>query len=114
MGQTVATVLKLMKPYLNKGYRVFTDNYNSIFLTEFLFTQATKNTGTLGKDRKRNPEPVKKAKLKGEVIWRSKNDVIVCKWKDKREVLIKSSAHVPQMVKVTNHHGKEKGKPNNV
>ena len=27
LGQTAATLLKLMKPYLNKGYHVFTDNY---------------------------------------------------------------------------------------
>lgn len=37
LRQTGATVLKLMNPYLNKGYHVFTDNcYNSVFLTEFL------------------------------------------------------------------------------
>ena len=41
-GQTAATVLKLMKSYLSKGYHVFTDNYNnSVSLTVFLSTQAT-------------------------------------------------------------------------
>ena len=116
MGQTAATLLKLMKTYLNKGYHVFADNYyNSVTLTEFLSTQATYITGTLRKDRKRNPEGVKKVKLnKGEVIWRSQNDVTVCKWKDKRDMLTISNAHVPQMVKVTNCQGKEKDKPNTV
>ena len=27
LGQTAAIVLKLMEPYLEKGYHVFTDNY---------------------------------------------------------------------------------------
>ena len=104
MGQTAATVLKLMKPYLNKGYHVFTDNYYSfVSLTDFLSTQATYITGALRKDRKWNPELVKKPKLKkGELIWRSQNDVTVCNWKDKRDLLPTSNAHVPQMVKVTN------------
>ena len=49
---------------------------------------------------------------KGVMIWRSKNDIIVCKWKDKREVLTISNAHNPEMVKVSNRRGKEKMKPN--
>ena len=37
LAQTGATVLKLMKPFLSKGYHVFTDNfYNSIALTVFV------------------------------------------------------------------------------
>ena len=46
------------------------------------------------------------------MIWRSKNDITVCKWKDKREVLTMSNAHNPEMVKVSNRRGKEKMKPN--
>ena len=105
-----------MKPYLNKGYHVFTDNYyNSDSLTEFLFTQATYITGTLRKIRKHNRKAVKKTKLKkGEGIWKPQKDVTVCKWKVKRVVLTISNAHVPEMVKLTNRHGIEKGKPNTV
>ena len=32
LGQTAATVLKLMKPYLNKGYHIFTET----IITQFL------------------------------------------------------------------------------
>ena len=54
-----------------------------------------------------------KTKLKkGETIWRSNDDVSVCKWKDKRDVHMISNAHVPQMVEVTNRNGKWKIKPN--
>ena len=55
-GQTAAIVMKLMEPYLEKGYHVFIDNYyNSVSLTEFLSSKGTYITGTLRKDRKRNP-----------------------------------------------------------
>ena len=84
LGQTAAFVLKLMNPFLNKGYHVFTDNYeNSVALTEFLSKQGSYLTGTLRKDRKGNPKAVTAAKLKkGEMIWRIKDDASVCKWKD--------------------------------
>ena len=49
---------------------------------------------------------------KRDMIWRSKNDIIVCKWRAKREVLTISNAHNPRTVKVSNRRGKEKMKPN--
>ena len=114
LGQTAAVVLKLMAPFLNKGYHVFTDNYyNSVALTEFLSKQGTYLTGILRKDRKGNPKAVTAAKLKkAEMIWRIKDDVSVCKWKDNRDVLTISSAHSPTLTKVTNGFGNEKEKPN--
>jgi len=116
LGQTAAIVLKLMQPYLQKGYHVFTDNfYNSVSLTEFIFSKGTYLTGTLRKDRKRNPKKVISTKLKkGEMIWRSKGDLSVTKWKDKRDVLMISNAHAPKMMPVTNRRGEEKQKPNMV
>ena len=103
-----------MTPYLDKGCHVFTDNYyNSVSLTEYLSRHSTYITGTLRVDRKCNPKKVIKEKVqKGDMIWRSKNDITVCKWKDKREVLTISNAHNPEMVKVSNRRGKEKMKPN--
>ena len=99
---------------MNKGYHVFTDNYyNSISLTEYISNHGTYITGTLGKDRKHNPKKVIGEKVKkGDIIWISKNNIIVCKWKDKSEVLTISNAHNPEMVKVSNRHGKEKMRPN--
>ena len=114
LGQTAAVVLKLMNPFLNKGYHVFTENYyNSVALTEFLSKQGMYLTGTLRKDRKGNPKAVTAAKLKkGEMIWRIKDDVSVYKWKDKRDVLTISNTHSPTLIKVANRLGKEKEKPN--
>ena len=70
--------------------------------------------GTLNNRRKGIPEEVKKAKLnKGDHIWRRSDDVVVSKWKDKREVLTISNKHTePQMVLVTNRRGDQKMKPN--
>ena len=65
LGQTAAIVLKLMEPYLEKRHHLFTDNYyNSVSLTEFLSSKGTYITGTLRKDRKRNPRKVISTKLK--------------------------------------------------
>ena len=59
------------------------------------------------------PKQALKAKLeKGNVIWRSKGGVAVCKWEDKSDVLTISNAHVPEMVTITNRHGNEKDKIN--
>ena len=85
LGQTATVVLKLLNPFLIKGSDVFTDNYyNSVALTEFLSKQGTYLTGTLRKDRKGNPKAVTAGKLKKvEMIWSIKDDISVCKWKDK-------------------------------
>ena len=55
---------------------------------------------------------IKEKVQKDDMIWRSKNDITVCKWKDRREVLTVSNAHNPEMVKVSNRRGNEKMKPN--
>ena len=90
LGQTVATVLKLMIPFLNKGHHVFTDNYyNSVSLSEYLSNHGTYTKGTLRKDRKLNP-----------------------KWKDKGEVFTISNAHNPETANVSNRRGKGKMKLN--
>ena len=114
LGQTAAYVLHLMNDYLDKGYAVYVDNfYNSVGLAKYLSTRSTYITGTLRSNRKNNPKDATSAKLKkGEMIWRSHENIAVCKWKDKRDVLSISNAHVPQMVPVTNRRGEEKMKPN--
>ena len=64
LGQTGSIVLRLMEPYLNKSYRLFTDNwYNSVSLTEYMSKRSTYITGILRADRKRNPSQVVGKKL---------------------------------------------------
>ena len=113
IGQSAQYVIDLMNPFLNKGYHVFTDNYyNSVELSRYMSEHQTYITGTLRAGRKSNPKEVTKKKLKkGEMIWRAANDISVCKWKDKRDVLCISNAQ-PMLVSAQNRRGEAKLKPN--
>ncbi|GBP66763.1 PiggyBac transposable element-derived protein 4 [Eumeta japonica] len=63
--------------------------------------------------RKNLPKDVTNAKLKrGELSAKSCNDITVCKWKDKRDVLVISNKHQLQLVNVRNRNGKVSLKPN--
>ena len=114
LGQTRVIVLKLIKPYLNKGYYVFTDNYyNSVQSTGYLSSKSSYIAGTLRKDRKSNPKELTARKLsKGQMNFRSRRNITLCKWKDKRDILMISNTRKSEMVYVSNGHGKAKQKPN--
>ena len=64
-------------------------------------------------DRNSNSHDATKAKLKkGEFFWRRSGNVVVSKWKDKRDVLSISNKHTnPEMVFVTDRGGDQKQKP---
>lgn len=106
-------VLELSAPYLNFGRTIYIDNwYTSVKLAETLLQNETHVVGTLRKNRKFNPKNVIDKKLrKGEVV-AQKNDknVVVLKWKDRREVLMLSTKHVDDLV-TTVKNGKETTKP---
>ena len=106
----------LIKPYLNKGYYVyvFTDSYyNSVQSTGYLSSKSSYITGTLRKDRKSNPKELTARKLsKGQMNFRSRRNVTLCKWKDKRDILMISNTRKSEMVYVSNGHRKAKQKPN--
>lgn len=114
LGHTAGVVLHLLEDYLDKGYTVYMDNfYNSVTLTKLLNTRKTYVCGTLRNNRKGNPKDVVNRKLKkGECIWQQNGPVIVCKWKDKRDVLSISNMHAVEMVEVSNRNGKISMKPN--
>lgn len=114
MGHAASVVLHLMDKYLDKGYVLYTDNfYNSVRLTNNMTARKTYMCGTLRSNRKGNPKYVVSKKLKkGECIWQRCKSVVVCKWKDKREVLTISNMHKVQMGEVRNRNGKVSIKPN--
>ena len=112
--------MKLLDHYLSKGYTVYTDNFsNSVRLTRELTLHNTYICDTLRQDRKGNPKEViyqnliiTKKKLKqGEVIWRRNESVAVCKWRDRRDVLMISNKHNVEMAEVTNRRGQSREKP---
>ena len=114
MGHASDVVLHLAEDFLDKGYVLFMDNfYNSVPLTKALTSKTSYVCGTLRSNRKENPKDVITKKLKkGEMVWRRKEDVTVCKWKDKRDVLTISNMHRVEMVEVKNRNGKVMMKPN--
>lgn len=111
---TAQVVLDLMDGFLNKGHILYADNfYNSVSLTKKLTSQSTYLCGTLRSNRKENPEEVVKQKLmRGELSYLRSDSVIVCKWKDKRDVLTISNMHEVELVDVPNRRGKISKKPN--
>lgn len=114
LGQTGATVLHLMEDFVKKGYAVYCDNYyNSVPLTESLTAKKTNICGTLRKGRKHLPKNIINKKMKkGQYTWQSNGSTVVCKWKDKRDVLTISNKHSNvAMTQVKNRRGNIKLKP---
>lgn len=106
-------VLELSEPYLDRGRILYVDNwYTSIELAELLNSRQTHLVGTLRANRKSNPKNVTQKKLKrGEVFsMRSSTNVLVLKWKDKRDLYMLSTKHNSEMISV-DHHGKYIEKP---
>lgn len=114
VGHAAEVVLHLMDEFLDKGYVLYTDNfYNSVSLTNLLSSRKTYICGTLRGNRKGNPKNIIDRKLKkGDCVWSRKDSVVVCKWKDKRDVLTISNMHKVEMVEVRNRNGKVAKKPN--
>ncbi|KAJ8931283.1 hypothetical protein NQ314_015824 [Rhamnusium bicolor] len=108
-----STVLRLMKPYLDKGHYFYMDNfYNSADLSNKLLARKTHTTGTLRSKRRGNPKEVTQVKLKkGHHIWRRAGSIYISKLRNKRDVLSITTAYKPELVKVTNRHGQKKIKP---
>lgn len=105
----IRVVLQLMEPLLDSGRLLCTDNfYTSVTLAHELLERKTHLIGTLRKNRKFNPKVVTKARLqKGAVIARESNtNVIIGKWKDKRDVLFLTTESVPEMTNVQTKRGR--------
>ena len=88
-------VMSLMENLLNKGHRLFIDNwYTSVELCHNLLLNKTDSIGTLRKDQKELPTDINLSKIKaGETIIRYEKETgLMCtRWKDKRDVYMMSS-----------------------
>jgi hypothetical protein len=89
--------MTLMKPYLNKGYSLFLDNwYTSPRLFEKLYELKTGACGTIRRNRIGS---VKLDKLtKSDFDYSNSNNLMALKWQDKREVLMLCTVHKPMMM----------------
>ncbi|KAG8239118.1 hypothetical protein J437_LFUL016768 [Ladona fulva] len=92
-------VMILMKPLLDKGYCLITDNFHtSLELAEWLISHSSDTYGTLRRTRRGIPKELETKKLKrGEVAAFGKGKVMVLRWKDKKEVTLLSNVHTNEM-----------------
>lgn len=102
-----------MKSYLKKKHTLFVDNfYTSFELIEFMYEKGTIVLGTVLEDHERIPAPITQIKLKrGDSVYAQKNNFLILKWKDKRNVIMMSSRYNANFKEVKNRFGKSKLKP---
>lgn len=98
VGLAHRVIMDLAEPYLNKGHRLFMDNfYSSPALYEELFEKKTLACGTVRQDRKGMPAGlVKKATqayTRGQSTFLKCKNLTVVRWKDKRDVFALSTFH---------------------
>ncbi|XP_039752296.1 piggyBac transposable element-derived protein 4-like [Pararge aegeria] len=93
--KSTAIVLKLIRPLLNKGYRLFMDNwFNSPLLARICKRNGTDCVGTLLSSRVDVPRLVTHAPLKqGQLVARHSGDVYVLSWLDKKRVNMILTCH---------------------
>ena len=100
---------------LDMGHHVYFDNYyNSPNLIDLLYKRKTHACGTVRKNQKSLPLAVTQAKLKqGETVFHHKNNLLVLKWMDMREVYTLSGLHKVTNVisKKTNYKVQKVNKP---
>lgn len=98
-------VMDLMKPLLNKGHCLTTDNfYTSPELAEILIKNKTDTYGTLRVKRKGVPKNISfpKKVSKGFTKTYRKGKVMVMRWRDKKDVFFLSTIHGCSMIEIDN------------
>lgn len=93
--KSTAIVRKLIDPLLNKGYRLFMDNwYSSPHLARFLKLNGTDCVGILRPSRQDVPALINQAPLKqGQLVARHSGDVCVLSWQDQKRITMISTCH---------------------
>ena len=102
-------VFDLIKLYLNKGYRVYFDNfYTSVKLVEDLAKQNTFSCGTIRSNQKELPANFSSKNLaKGEALFWKSGNITAVTWQDKRTVHLLSSFHGNAMAEIAPRRGEE-------
>ncbi|KAL4085266.1 hypothetical protein QTP88_027153 [Uroleucon formosanum] len=117
LGKSGVIVKDLIKPYINKGYSLFTDNfYTSPKLSMYLHKRKTNTCGTVRKNRKLMPIIEGKLKL-GEIEARCTDKLLAIHWKNRRDVYMLTSMNTNEMVdtkKIDRKTGKKYLKPQSV
>jgi len=95
LGLSYRAVYDLTQPYLNNGYKLYTDNfYTSPKLAKDLLVDGTYLTGTVRTNRKGFPKDLVGEKLDKNVsVFLHCDGITAVHWKDKRDVFCLSSLH---------------------
>ncbi|XP_069819582.1 piggyBac transposable element-derived protein 4-like [Dendropsophus ebraccatus] len=97
LGVSGKLVWELMFPLLDKGYHLYVDNfYTSLPLFKSLSTRATVACGTVRKNQRGLPShPVAEVLRRGVFKAHCSDNMLLVKYKDKRDVLILTTIHGP-------------------
>ncbi|CAJ0940272.1 unnamed protein product [Ranitomeya imitator] len=103
LGVSGKIVWELQHPLLDKGYHLYIDNfYTSIPLFKALSARGTAACGTVRKNQRGLPKPLIGQMLrKGESRAKCSDNMLVVKYKDKRDVLILTTIHRDNSTLVT-------------
>ncbi|KAK3744871.1 hypothetical protein RRG08_050809 [Elysia crispata] len=98
-NKPVDVTMRLMEPLLNKGYKLYLDNY---YCCPELWTRLQRHrtmmVGTCRKNRVGMPRDLfVERQRQGDLDFRRKGQLIVTRWFDKREVVTLSTFHQPQL-----------------
>ena len=99
-GKSGAVIPRLMETLLNKGYRLYVDNwYTSQELFTYLHENDTAACGTARKNRIKLPRAFTNAPLaEGEDSFRRNGDLLAVRFNDKKEIYCLSTIHRANMV----------------
>ncbi|GFN85176.1 PiggyBac transposable element-derived protein 4 [Plakobranchus ocellatus] len=98
-NKAVDVTMRLMQPLLNKGHRLFVDDYYCCLkLWNRLKSSHTTLVGTCRRNRIGMPRDLFEDRQRpGDLDCRRKGHLIITRWMDKREVITLSSCHLPQL-----------------
>jgi len=110
-GMTFNVVNRLMRQYLEKGHRLYIDNfYTSPELLVHLLAYHTLAVGTVRSNRKHMPARLKPTITDvevGQTRFLQSHGVTVSRWKDKRDVFVASTVHGKSLTEVTRRAKKD-------
>ena len=100
LGKSGAVIPRLMGTLLNKGYRLYVDNwYTSQVLLNYLHENNTAACGTAQKNQIKLPKVFTDAPLaKGEHSFRRDDDLLAMRFNDKKEIYFLSTIPQANMV----------------
>ena len=99
-GKTHKVIMELTKNFREKGYHLYLDRYyTSPKIFYDLYKLKIGATGTIQSNRKFLPPIVGRKLNKGQVVSFHEDNLVVCKWKDKRDILMISTITSSELVK---------------